>query len=369
MTFWRDPVGWWCSLGRPLAHLSRVQAIAAILAIVLALGWASYATPAFDKSVGMERVETRDPDRIGDIELYRRIAARVDEGEGYYQVALDEHRNNGYPTIPFFTVRFPTAAYMGNVLGDFGWKALAMALVIGATLAWTAALSGLTTMVERVGAIFIIAAGTASLFLPMSRLFHDLIAGLFLTLALGLYSPKRWWPSLIFAAAALAVRELALPFVLLWGAFALVQRRWREAAAVAALLAVFAIGFYFHAQEVALHRLPGDQPSPGWTEMTGPVLALAGLGSFSALILFPLAIAAPIGGIALLGWIGLGGRLGLFASLYFIGYAIMLSVFARSNNAYWILLVLPAYLGGLALVPRALLDLVRAAGAGKARRS
>ncbi len=82
--------------------------------------------------------------------------------------------------------------------------------------------------------------GGAAAITPDAGLIHELMAGLLLTLALALYDPARWWPALLMAGLALAVRELALPFVLLWLAFALIERRWREAAGVAALLLVFA---------------------------------------------------------------------------------------------------------------------------------
>ena len=79
----------------------------------------------------------------------------------------------------------------------------------------------------------------------------------------------------------------------------------------------------------------------------------------------------PLALLPLLGWAALGGRRGLFATLWFGGYLLMVSIFPRYENFYWLSLMLPAYGAGLALVPRALTDLVialrlrpRAAGAG-----
>src|SRR5690606_27675421 len=106
---------------------------------------------------------------------------------------------------------------------------------------------------------------------------HEIVAGLFLSAALALYRRARWWPSLVLAACALAVREMALPFVLLWAAFAATERRWREFAAVAAVVALFALGMALHAQAVAAHQLPGDMVSPGWSAFQGPALPLLGI--------------------------------------------------------------------------------------------
>jgi hypothetical protein len=71
-------------------------------------------------------------------------------------------------------------------------------------------------------------------------------------------------------------------------------------------------------------------------------------------------VAGPLALLPLLGWIALGGRLGLFAALWFAGFALLMALAARPDNFYWVLMVLPAYGAGLAFVPRALADLVRA---------
>jgi hypothetical protein len=64
--------------------------------------------------------------------------------------------------------------------------------------------------------------------------------------------------------------------------------------------------------------------------------------------------------LPLLGWTALGGRQGLFATLWFAGFILAVSLFARYVNFYWLSLMLPAYGAGLALVPRAVMDLVSA---------
>jgi len=368
MSMVRDPVGWWCSLGRPLRRLSRGQAIGLLLALVLALGWASYAATSL-AATDAERVASMSGDQIGDIELYLRVHERYQEGENYYQAAMSEQRQNNYPTIPFVTVRLPTLAVLDSMVSDTAWTPIALLLLIAMILGWIGALAPLATRAENFAAAVILFVSTAGLFDPRALLWHELVAGALLTVAMGVYRENRWWPSLLLAAAALAVRELALPFILLWGAFALSRRSWKEAAAIAALLLVFAVGMWLHAQGVAAHRLPDDLVSPGWDAFSGPQLAILALAKLTPLLFLPVGIAAPIALIALLGWIGLGGRLGLFASLWFIGFCLAVSIFARTNNFYWVMLLLPAYAAGLALVPRALLDLLQIAKGTKTSQS
>lgn len=203
--------------------------------------------------------------------------------------------------------------------------------------------------------------GGAAVIVPLAGLIHELWAGLWLTLALLIYREDRWWPALIAAGLALAVRELSLPFVLLWLAFALVARRWREAAGVAALIALFAGGMALHGMAVEAGRLAGDPVSQGWNALAGYGLPLVALRRLTGLAYLPIPIAASLAILPLLGWAAIGGRLGLFAVLWFFGLFTMIALFARPENFYWVQLALPAYGIGFAFAPRAIAELWRAA--------
>lgn len=203
--------------------------------------------------------------------------------------------------------------------------------------------------------------GAAAFVLPQVGLIHEVFAGLLLALALLLYRPGRWGASLIAAALALAIRELAAPFVFLWLALALAGARWREAAGVAGLLVLFAIGMGAHYAAVEAGRLASDPVSQGWGGLAGPGLPLVALIRLTPLALLPPGVAGPLALLPLVGWAGLGGRLGLLASLWFAGFLFAVALLARPDTFYWTQLVLPAYAVGFALAPRAIADLGKAA--------
>ena len=69
----------------------------------------------------------------------------------------------------------------------------------------------------------------------------------------------------------------------------------------------------------------------------------------------------PLAILPLLGWLGLGRRLGLFATMWFTGFFTAMALFARPENFYWAQMVLPLYFAGFAFAPRALADLLAAA--------
>ncbi|MCL9999470.1 MAG: hypothetical protein NBV68_08815 [Erythrobacter sp.] len=306
----------------------------------------------------MAQAETGATGRAkGDMALYSRVAARVAAGEGYYAAALAEHRASGYPTRPFVTIRLPTLAWAQAAIGADGVRWLALALVAGAIAALWWRSPALASVEERIIAAALLAAGGGAALSRLAGYDHDFIAGVLLSLALLAYRADRWWPSLLAAAAALAVRELAAPFVLLWLAFAFEQHRWREAGAVAGLLALVAAGLVAHAHAVDALRLPGDLASQGWNALAGYGVPLAGLAQLTGLRHVPAMLAAPLAVLPLLGWAGLGGRMGLFALLWFTGLATGMALFARPQNYYWVELALPAYAIGLAFAPRGLTEL------------
>ncbi len=367
-----DIVGWWCSLGHPMRRAPRWLA-ALLLALTAALCvWSGPAEYHYGHRAAENVHKRLKSGARRDFDLYQTIDRRVAKGESYWHAALAEQRKSRYPTKPFIAVRPPTLAWVTMVLGLSGWRVVVFGLWSVTVFGMIPLLKRRTTMIERLGAAA--AAGVIGSvdFIHQVGLSHEIVAGAFVSAALAVYSPRRWWPALLLAACGLAIRELALPFVLLWAAFAASQRRWREFAAVVAVVALFAAGMALHAQAVIAERQPGDLVSPGWTGLQGLPFTLYGLMSVTPLgKALPSWLAAPLVLLPLLGWAALGGRQGLFATLWFGGFLLATSLFARQENFYWLSLVLPAYGAGLALVPRALYDLIsalrrpgRAAGAG-----
>lgn len=351
-----NPLAWWESLGRPLARLPRWAALALLALLAALMGLSFFAVAPVDQAEAARTQASAQPVE-GDLALYERISQRVSSGEDYYAAAMDEQRARNYPTRPFVTVRLPTLAWLHNSIGGDGVRALGMVLLLGCLFGLHQRLPQAMPLAERVGALVMLMLGGAAVAAPQAGLIHELLAGLLLTLAFTLYTPQRWWPSLLAAGLALAVRELAAPFVLLWLAFAVVGKRWREVGALCVLLLLFAGGLTLYYLGVEAQRLPTDPASQGWNGMLGLALPLMALSRLTALLVLPTSLAAPLAILPIVGWLGLGGRIGLFAAIWFAGFFTAMALFARPENFYWAQLTLPAYMAGLALAPRALAEI------------
>lgn len=293
-----------------------------------------------------------------DLLLYRSINAKVTIGERYYPVAAKELRLGNYPLKPFVTFRLPTLAYVMAAIGPIAAIGLLWVLMAATLLAWWRRLDGaFDDPGRRITGVMLVAAGAAIALQPKYAVMHELSAQLLMALALALRQPKRWWWAVIAATAALMIRELTLPFVLLMAAFAMFEKRWKELATWAVLVAAFGFVMSLHAAEVAAVVRESDPASPGWLSIGGWQAFLRSMRMTSAIRVLPEWI-GNIGVIlAIFGWISWRSATGLFGALLLVGYGIIFMILGRADNFYWGLLVAPLLLLGLAFLPCAFADL------------
>lgn len=312
-------------------------------------------------------VEVRDRDV--DLKLYDTVIARLRNGESYYTVVSEEHRRSNYPLRPGFAVRLPTLAYAEALLPPGVLVPLSLVLMGAVLLAWWRRLAeepggSPLRLIAMAGLFLGVSLGTTRYFFVL----HELWAGQLLALSFGLHrpgqragEPGKWLGAWLAAAAALAIREHALPFVLLMAAFAAWHRRWAEAAAWALLVALFVGAMALHLHAVAQHVLPGDPPSSSWLTLRGlnGWLSLEVLSS--NLRWLPHYLAGPILMASLLGWAGWKSAAGNFGTLLYAGYGAAFMIAGRTDNFYWGFMVTPAVFTALGFVPMAVKSLVSAA--------
>ena len=354
------------------AHWQRLPAriALAVLAVLLVLSaWApgySPPPPAPPKVVvtdahGKTSVEKEDDN---DLRLYRIISARVKRGENYYFAATEEQRANSYPVAPGLTVRLPTLAFVSAWLGTGGMIALEITLFAAMMLATLRRLQVEPGAEEfRPLALALLMCGIASGLNYHYNVLHEIWAAQLVALSLALHRPDKgkWLGALLAAALALAVRELALPFVLLMAAFALYNRRWRELAAWSALIALFVAAMAVHLHYAQAQVRPGDPVSPSWLVMGGLNALVYKVANSTFLSLVPVWVAGPAVVLCLFGWTAWRSPLGSFAALLTIGYGVAFMIAGRDNNFYWGVVITPVLFMGAAFVRLGLPSLWRAA--------
>jgi hypothetical protein len=358
-----DRFAHWPRLRARLALFTLLAMLVAAALAPISAGVSDIKTQSFVENLGGGDEAGAERPRDDDLALYDRVIARLKKGESYYDFIAEEQRRSDYPVTPGFAVRLPTLAYIEAWIGEAGQSVAAVVLMLAVLLAWWRRLGEEPggNQQRRTLTLAFLFVGVS---LGLNRYYfvlHELWAGMLLALAFGLHRPGKWGASLAVAALALAIREHALPFVLLMGAAAFWRRDWKEGAAWSALVVLFLVAMKIHLGLVADQVLPSDRPSASW-------LALRGLGGWlsnvvlsSNLRFLPNWIAGPAVILMIAGWAGWRSPAGAFGTLLFLGYGLAFMIAGRPDNFYWGTMIAPAMFIGLAFVGRAIMSLTAAA--------
>jgi len=320
--------------------------LAAFIAVLLLVGLAAWYEPVHDLHAHVAN------GRMSDIALYQAVARQVGKGSEYYTSAVNLQRSNGFPLHPFVTVRLPTLAwFLGHL--SFGLAlGIAGGLIAANAFIWFGAFQ-FSRPAERVSIVALVLLG--SVMVHRAVYLHEWWAGQLLSAALGMFLRDRTGSALALAVAALFVRELSAIFVLASLPFLLQERRRVELVVTLVAMAAFGLALVVHRGQVSALVLTTDLASPGWLGLRGPAGPSADL---QAMVLFGL-IPEPLGSLLvfapLLGWAELAARRSALPLVWFGGFLVVLALLARPDNAYWVRMILPAYMVGLSLAPRALL--------------
>ena len=303
-------------------------------------------------------------ERDEDLAFYDRVIERIADGENYYDFIVAEQRARDYPVRPGIAVRLPTLAYIHAFLGEGGMIVLALLLLSACVWAWYRRLGEEPggEAYRRIGAALMFLGGS----LGLNRYYfvlHELWAGMLLALAFALHRPGKWKASLAVAALALAVREHALPFVLLMGAMAAWRADWRETLAWTALTLVVLVAMWWHLSALAVQVTPADPESPDWLVLRGLPGWLGNIVLSTNLRFLPHAIAGPLVLLMVLGWAGWRSPAGATGTMLYLGYGLAFMFAGRANNFYWGAVVAPAMFIGLAFLPMSVHSLWRSATA------
>lgn len=334
-------------------------AVLALLAALMLFGLTSRASGDQVTPAGPDAM--RAAGMVGDHALYARIVHRVEAGEPYYAAVAAEHRANHYPLKPFVTVRLPTLATIFSAIGLQGGTLLVTATGIAAILTWRRRLMTEPDLPAYARfAALLIAFNLSQIVVREWVLIHEVLAGVLITLALALYRPARPWAAMAVLAIAVAIRETVLPVAMLLGCFALLDRNWRAVGAWLAFGLSFLVILALHMSAVAAVTTPADLASPGWNGFGGWASYLSFVHFTSGFRFLPAWVAALLVPLALLGWAAWRSRLAIAVLSIQLAFALLLMLFARSNNFYWAMLVVPTLFVGLVFAPAALTALLRA---------
>jgi len=302
--------------------------------------------------------------RGGDLALYRAIVERVAAGTSYYAAYAEEAGPRGYPNASIFNWRTPLPLLALAYLPDPAWGKVLLGLLAG----WLV-LQAFAALADDAGRTAPAVLGAMLLTGPLLLfvlgdiyLLPVVWAGVLIGLSLVAYGRGRNGWGVAAGLAALFVRELALPYCAVAGLIALVNRRWREAAAWIAGGLLWIAFLLLHAWQVHAH-LPADAQAHthGWVCFGGLAFLVSTVQTHALLILWPRWVAALYLVAALLGFAGWKTTWGLRAGATVAGLVLMLAVAGQPFNQYWGCLTAPLLCLGVAQCPSSIATLLREA--------
>lgn len=335
---------------------SGARIVTGLLALLLVVCVAGLSAPAPPAATG-ETVDGQADDQR-DILLYEKIVDAVRHDGDYYVTASDALRTGNYPLRPFITMRLPGLATLQAALPHLAVLALLYMLVLATAAAWYLRFrDAFTDLPPRIIALALVAGGLMAFVQADLWAFHEIWAGLLIALSLALRRPGRWIEAVAASLLAALIRETAALYLVIMATAAWLDRDRKEALGWGLALAILAVALVAHAFAVARVVGPLDPASPGWSGLLGHGFFIHSIRAATALMLAPPWLAAVLTGLALFGWSAWADPLAGRALAVFLGYAAVLGIFARPDTFYWVLLIAPAFLAGLAFVPDALRDL------------
>ncbi|HEV8062042.1 MAG TPA: hypothetical protein VGP68_19345 [Gemmataceae bacterium] len=294
-----------------------------------------------------------------DMDLYEKIIKRVHEGESYYAAAAVELPKGGYPTRSVFNWRLPTYAWF---FGMLPWLRLGQALLI-ALCGWTyyasvrlcaleaGTLPAVAAAVWLIGALVWCVDG-------LSFLTQEVWASALIQLSVVSLAFGRRLRGVVAGVAALLIRELTLPYVLLCLTIALWKRRWLESLGWLPGLIIYGAFTAYHVAQVQAHMPPEEVNYPSaWLCWGGMTFVLNTLRMNQLFMLTHMSVRAFYLPFAFLGLLGWRGETGLRMLLTCLGYHAAFLAVGQTFNTYWGILLVPVLSMGAALAPWAIRDL------------
>jgi hypothetical protein len=286
-----------------------------------------------------------------DLQMYSAVTARVAAGENYYRVLADELPARGYAIRPVFNWRLPTLTWLNTIPPTRVWgRVLLVLLGAAATILWLIAIKRSVPRALAMSIpVMLLGIMPVALF-GASVVFYEVWAGLFITASLACSGLGRWKTSVALGAAAVLIRELALPYIFIMAALAWWEGKRREALAWVCTVAVFATIWAWHVSEV-LRVMPPTGLVNSWMVGGGWQFVMeASLSSIFFLMVpesaepWTVAVAMPLLWAGSWYW---ADRLGLRLALILTGYFALFMMAGRPDNWYWGFVIAPLIpLGG-----------------------
>jgi hypothetical protein len=306
-----------------------------------------------------------------DLSCYRQIVERVHNGEGYYPAAYEELTRRGYPTQSVFNWRLPFLAWaMGHMPHLMLARMIALLLSFIPLWIWFELGRDEMPFPMRAAGCLLLLGGPIYGFLDDLYFAHEFWCGILISLSIFSYAKGWRWFALGSGLAALAIRELALPFVMVMLVLSCAEKKYRETAAW--LVGVLAFCGVMVLHSIQIDAVAGHAQTASvhpWVTFGGWKFVLGTASMHPYLFLLPPWVTAVFVPAAMLGLLGWNDVLGKRLAWTVAGYVILFMFIGQSFNLYWGAIWVDLLPIGILFTCRSTRELFRSAGVRKSNPS
>lgn len=301
-----------------------------------------------------------------DLDFYEGIIAALRAGLPYYPTLHEGLLAGDYPTLSLFNWRTPVYLQLLALFPSNAAAQVALGgLVLAAWLLGALAVYRLAGPAWALASLATLGLGLLSVAAPRVVMSFEFAGGVLILVSIAAHGLRLRWLGIAALTAALFIRELAAPAVLVAVWLSWRDRRWGEVGTWMVILALYAAYFSWHAGMAMAQLGDAERTGPGWLAFGGADFVLASArfnGVFLLLPAWATALALPLALVGLAGW-RRGGR----AFTTAVAFVLLFCVVGRPMNDYWGSLYTPLLMLGLPFAAPALADLTRAAGRARVR--
>lgn len=301
-----------------------------------------------------------------DLECYKRIVERMRIGEGYYSAAHAELTRQGYPIQSVFNWRLPFLAWaLGNMPNLMIARLIALCLSFIPLWIWLELSRNELSFPLRAAGCVLLLGGPIYGFIDNVFFAHEFWCGILIAFSIFSYAKGWRWISVTSGIAALMIRELALPFVMLMLVLSCIERKFRETGFwVGGVLAFCAMMILHFFQVNAITEHDQIASINAWVTFAGWKFSLGTASMHPFLFLLPPSFTAVVVPAALLGLLGWNDVLGRRLAWTVITYLVLFLFIGQSFNLYWGVIYVNLLPIGIIFAGRSMRNLFRSAGVG-----
>jgi len=297
---------------------------------------------------------------LRDSVLFEAVAAKVQNGDNYYDATAYELSSQGYPTKSVFNWRMPSYVILFRVLPTLFWRRalLLVCTLIALRLACSLA-SSENGRFAGLAVGLVLTGDCAWQAYPQPVYFMETWSGILILISVCSIAMRRWRMGVAAGTLALLLRELALPYCGIALLLAWKRREKQEFISWCVVICVYLVLFSIHYHNVQV-RLPGGETTGnlGWLVFGGMRFVLETCSMAYFLMVLPhwcVALYLPLSLLGLFGW---RSRDFALIKLTATAYILLFLCIGIPVNYYWGWMYTPTLAFGTALSPFAVRDLI-----------